>query len=519
MYRRRDRTPLGSRYTAPVGLGMRPRSEPETAAHDHAHAPVENGAGAVLRPDMGLAPGHPLTDAAANAALLAYERNIKGRFARLVPVLKRISGLQHETDFEAQAQAIARAELGFELPLQILQDAWVEQLDMRALFAYGMFHMFEQVVNEFWNEQADLQAEAERAIAYFLDCDFHEVDITPCSDGRLMGLIRFVLRVPHQAVRVRSYAGAMFDIESDVRHWTKRELIRFREGVPNTADAPTRYLKIAAYHYSSSNPAHEGCAAHGSNERDAAEAALTRLREFRQAIQNTYCCGASVDTLLIGVDTDTDAIKVHVPDSDTRMSVYRYVDSAQLYRDTQHMDGQAASLRVYQAIQQAIDTSGWGAGNGPPHEGMLRLISQLLVNNMAQIDYVASHHAGRYADIGHKELFVIAGDSFEELQIRNMAYFANLDTVEEGAADLDVGINKIFRKLNASHGLPIPVIVHYRYNGNVPGARERTIEHCQRVKRAIETRYADLAEKGLLFCSMFVRDKARGSRLEPVGDH
>ena len=41
---------------------------------------------------------------------------------------------------------------------------------------------------------------------------------------------------------IRSYY--VFDIEDSIQKWTEVELARFREGRPNTADAPTRYLKV-----------------------------------------------------------------------------------------------------------------------------------------------------------------------------------------------------------------------------------------------------------------------------------
>ena len=47
----------------------------------------------------------------------------------------------------------------------------------------------------------------------------------------------------------------------------------------------------------------------------AALAGLDRLEAFQQAIENSFCCGASIDLLLIGLDTDTDAIRVHIPDA------------------------------------------------------------------------------------------------------------------------------------------------------------------------------------------------------------
>ena len=46
---------------------------------------------------------HPLSDGRANATLRAYEERTLGAFDRIVPVLKRLSALQHEPDFVAQA--------------------------------------------------------------------------------------------------------------------------------------------------------------------------------------------------------------------------------------------------------------------------------------------------------------------------------------------------------------------------------------------------------------------------------
>ena len=46
---------------------------------------------------------HPLTDQQSNQRLQAYELEVKGRFDRIVPLLKRVSALQHEPDFLTQA--------------------------------------------------------------------------------------------------------------------------------------------------------------------------------------------------------------------------------------------------------------------------------------------------------------------------------------------------------------------------------------------------------------------------------
>jgi len=143
------------------------------------------------------------------------------------------------------------------------------------------------------------------------------------------------------------------------------------------------------------------------------------------------------------------------------------------------------------------------------------LIATLLINNLSQIEYVCSNWGGRYPDIGHNERFISVGDGFEEFQLRNLAYFAHLHTVEEGAPDMDVGI-KIFKKLNVHHGLPIPLAIHFRYDSRVPGGRERMAERCRRVKAAIESRYSELAAKGLLVSRMTVQDKRLGSPIELI---
>ncbi|MGD8999970.1 MAG: carboxysome shell carbonic anhydrase, partial [Granulosicoccaceae bacterium] len=292
-----------------------------------------------------------------------------------------------------------------------------------------------------------------------------------------------------------------------IQKWVETEMLRFREGRPNTADEPTRYLKAVAYHFSSVDPSHEGCAAHGSDDAKAAAEGLNRLLAFQQAIENSFCCGASIDLLLLGIDTDTDAIKVHIPDANGDIDLDKFVDARQVYQQTQQLAAADAIQRVEQMIRDVQ------AGVG---EGMLKLISQLLINNLSQIEYVDNYYGSHYEDIGHAERFIGAGIGFEEVQLRNLTYFAYLNTVEESTADFDVGI-KIFSKLNVAHGLPVPVVIRFDYHGQVPGARERAIEHCQRVSDAAKARYGHLADKGLLHTLLVVRDCNANGQIEILG--
>lgn len=447
---------------------------------------------------------HPLCRADENMRLRSYEDEIKRAFDNIVPTLKQISAIQHESDFETQAQRIASEGMGFELPGEILTDAWVEQLDMRRLFAWCVFYTYRRFCDEFFAADTQVGSATEDVDCLLQSCGFHTLDISPCADGRLAHLVRYVLRLDPRAVRRKSYAGAMFDVEDSIQKWMEIELQRFREGRPNTADAATRYLKVAAYHYSSGDPEHEGCAAHGSDTGKAAQAALDRLTAFRQAIENSFCCGASIDILLIGVDTDIDSIRIHIPDDNGQIELDCYVDTQTIYAETMRLDASASLRSIDASIRECSETVS---------DGMAKFIARLVENNLSQIDYVMANHGERYPDIGHAERFIGAGAGFEDIQLRNLMYFAYLDTVEEGAADLDVGI-KIFKGLNVSHGLPIPVVVRFDYHGDVPGARDRAEQRCGRVAQALSERYEELYNQGLLHILQVARDCDGDGQLE-----
>ena len=94
---------------------------------------------------------HPLTDDKANRHLQLYESEVKGRFERIVPLLKELSALQHEQDFVNRAQQLTKSVLGFELPNHVLEKAWVCPLDMRALFAWCVFRAHQETSDSFFN--------------------------------------------------------------------------------------------------------------------------------------------------------------------------------------------------------------------------------------------------------------------------------------------------------------------------------------------------------------------------------
>ncbi len=454
---------------------------------------------------------HPLADYALNQRLAQYEEAVRSRFNKIVPVLRHLASLQHEPDFEARAQKIAVEEFGFPLPAATLDKAWVTTLDMRQLYTHTLLETFRLLANHENAFIAETANEAEATKQLLTECGFHAADVSACADGRLKGLLRYILRLSPQAIhRNQSYAGALFDVEGSVHEWIKIELNRHREGIVACGLDPTQYLKIAVYHRSSSAPTHEGCAAHASDCKRAAQAALDRLYAFKTAIENGFCCGASVSILMIGVDTDNDSIRIHIPNAKGQMSIGDYIDSLDLYRETLGLSAREAVAYIANRIGAAVQQMDVGADNG-----MLKLVEALLIKNLSQVDYVQQYHNGQYQDVGHAERFISLGDGYEEVQIRNIAYFGYMHTVEEGALDLDVGI-RIFNALNISKGLPVPISVHFRYDERVPGSRERSVERCLRVRKAIHDRYPELTEQGLLWCGMSVQGKQPGSVIERI---
>ncbi|BEV35799.1 carboxysome shell carbonic anhydrase [Synechococcus sp. M16CYN] len=455
---------------------------------------------------------HPLTNQAVNDRLRSYEQKVKGGFDRIVPVLQQVSALQHKPDFIVQAQRLSRAELGFDLPNYILERAWIKPLDMRGLFAWCVFESHRLFSDHFFQDDplqgAQDSSSAREFEQFLLNCGIHLLDITPCADGRLAHTVAYVLRIPFSAVRRRSHAGAMFNVENTVNRWIKTEHSRHREGKPNPFTETTRYLKVVTYHFSSLAPHLHGCAAHASNDELAASAAYKRLLNFREAVENSFCCGASVKLLLIGLDTDTDAIRVHPPNRDSEMVLDQWVCAHELYTATVAMSPDQAMAQIAKALKSAAP--------GPMDPGMLTFLTHLLSNNCSQIDYVRELYGASYLDVGHAERFIGVGIGFKEVHLRNLTYFAHLDTVEEGAPDLDVGI-KIFRNLNISRDLPIPIVVRFDYSGRVPGARDRAIADCKRVNKAIVDRYFDLVYDGLLHTCLTIRDRHQSAPAEIIG--
>jgi carboxysome shell carbonic anhydrase len=444
---------------------------------------------------------HPLADNGISLELRRRADEIDAAFNLIEPTLRGLAPLQFDAGFVPVAVETVRGRLGLDLPPEIFAAAWTTPLDIRALYARCVLGTFCRLVARAFDRGLARLSDGEPAADLIRRWGFHALDITPCADGRLSGVVDFILRVPPAIVAFReSHAGAMFDVGESVRHWEQVELRRWRERVPNGPDEPTQFLKIGVYHFSSVDPGHQGCAAHGSDGVRAAAALLERLEQFAAAVRLTHGEAGDPATLLIGVDTDTDAVRVHVPDAAGRMSVNRYVDNLALYGRTQSLAREAAK----DAIRAAVADCAGVADDDAATEGMRWLCGYVLKNNIGQIDAVRAWHGGVYDDAGHTEQLIVVGDAVDDVQLRNLAFQAQMNTVEEAAMDLDVGI-RILRGLHEPRGLAVPLLVHFRYDPRIPGAQAQAQSRARRLSAAILARHAELAARGLLHVQAVVR--------------
>ncbi len=440
----------------------------------------------------GTAARHPLADDGLSRALRRRGQEITAAFDAIVPALRALAPMQFETGFADQARELLRQRLGVEVPRHLLRATWTRPLDMRALYAECLAGVFRGLVAAGADPSLAAYDEGESVETLIRRWGFHAVDITPCADGRLAGVIDYILRIPRAVVAYRqSYAGAMFPVADALVNWERTELARFSNGTPNPPGEATRYLKIGVYHFSSADPAHGGCAAHGSNATRAAGALAERLLAFAEALRAVH--GADAAILLVGVDTDTDAIRVHVPGRDGRPDVARALDAATLYDATiglSREDGKAY-------IRQAVADMAAVAADDAATEGMRWFCGYLLKNNFGQVEAVRADEGGFYAEAGHGEKMIVVGDPVDDVQLRNLAFQAQMRTVEEGAADLDIGVRVLAHHL-APHDLPVSVLVNANFDARIPGAEDWAALRAARLAGAIEARHPTMAATGQL---------------------
>lgn len=456
-------------------------------------------------PGLAVASNHPLADPATAGELARREQEIDGGFKALKDTLVSLAPAQFDAGFAERALS-ALAPMGIKMDADEFAACWAQPLDMGMIHARASLRLFARMV-ETSTDRARFAHSADEPLEELIEnWGFHAVDVTLCADGREAGLIGHVLRVPLSVVtQRRSYAGAMFPVSRALRDWEKVELRRFRDAVPNAADAGTRYLKIGVYHFSSVSPACEGCAAHGSNDAKAFGDLLTRMEEFRGAVEASYGAGDQVALLVIGHDTDTDSIRVHVPDASGKITQTNFVCGYEMHALTEGLEREAGKTAIRAAVADAMGV----AHDDASTEGMRWFCGYLLKNNVAQVDAVRNRFPAGYAEAGHAERMIVVGDPIDDVQLRNLAFQSQMDSAEEGAGDLDIGV-KILGKLLADTGLAIPVLAMCQYNPKIPGDAAAAAKDALRMRAAIVDRFAARANAPTLAVEAAIRPAEGG---------
>lgn len=424
----------------------------------------------------GIAPAatHPLAEPQLSASLAQRAERIRAAFAEVGPAIERVATAGYGSDAAARA---ALAGIGDVSALGPLAGDWKNPVDWVARQAELVIAVFARLVAEGAERSAMLDGEpAEVVMRRF---GFHAVDITTCADGRMAGLLDHVLRVPRVIVAARrSYAGALFPVAEAVSAWERTELRRLRNGKEPVGN--TRFLKMGVYHFSSRDPAHEGCAAHGSDDRTAAGLLLERLEAFAAAIDRHYGDAANVATLLAGHDTDTDSLRVHVPDASGRMDIDRFVCARYLHNATAGMTREEAKEHIREEVAACMGV----AADDAATEGMRWFCGYLLKNNVAQVAAVRALYGDGYPDAGHDERLIVLGDPIDDVQLRNLAFQAQGQSVEERAGDLAVGVRILGERLGAE-GLAVPVLVVRSFDPAIPGDEQDAEAAALRMRAAV----------------------------------
>ncbi len=286
----------------------------------------------------------------------------------------------------------------------------------------------------------------------------------------------------------KSYAGAMFDVEEALRRWESVELRRWREGVPNAADGADALSQDRRLPFQQRRSGAQGCAAHGS---DAARAAAARARAARAVRgggratstaatpQRRPCSSASTPTPTRSACTcptpparcRADALRRQPPSSTKR--------TAALPRDD-----------AKERIRDAVAACAGVAADDAATEGMRWFCGYLLKNNIGQVDAVRAWHGGAYADRGHTERLIVVGDPLDDVQLRNLAFQAQMDTVEEGAGRSRHRRAHPARPARAARACRCRCWCTSRYDARIPGARRARRARALRLRDAILERYA-----------------------------
>jgi carboxysome shell carbonic anhydrase len=442
---------------------------------------------------------HALADRASSLRIHHRTQEISAAFDAIEPVLSQLAQQQFDEGFARRGAAHVLSKLHLDFSTDLFDANWFAPLDIGALHARCIIGTFCRLIEQNLDRSL-LHLSNDRAIDDLLQAWMvHAIDITSCADSRLVDAVNYTLRLPPSVVAYRNPAPeALFDVGESVAQWERVELRRWRKASPNEPSSPTRYLKMCVYPFSNEEVADRSCVSPGNGENQVVPSLLTRLRQFTQAVRLLHGEGALIKTLLVGIDTNTDAIRVHVPDAYGNMHAGRHLNGHFIYNSTSALSRVAAE----QAIHNAVAACAGVHPNDPASAGMRQLCGYLLKANIAQIDF---RREWRWLQTDSHERLIVVGDAFDEEPLRHVAFQVCIRTIEEGAAELDYAIN-VLRGFNDKRRLTIPLLVHVRTDQLRPGAGQYARDRVNRLVSEVRRRYSELVTRGSLHLQAIIED-------------
>jgi carboxysome shell carbonic anhydrase len=442
---------------------------------------------------------HPLADRASSLALHHRVRDMTAAFDAIEPALRRLAPHQFEEGFGARAAAEVLSRLHLDLPVELFAADWTAPLNMGIIYARCVVGTFRRMIEQGFDPGFAHFNDGETIESLSQRWKLHALDITPFADRRLVDAVRYILRLPQsQITSCKPCPGALFNVDETVRDWERAELRRWRDASSNGAFHTTRYLKMCIYPFSNEKPANEGCVEQDRDDDRAITALLVRLRQFGQSVRLLHGESASVATLLLGVNTSTEAIRVHVPDADGIMHAGRHLNSHILYNGTSALSHNAAKAEIHRAVTTCAGVSGNDAGSA----GMRWLCSDLIEANIAHVDF---RREGRLLHSASHERLLVVGDPVDEPPMGDFAFQVRTSAFEDGTAELDSGIITM-RGFHEKNRLAIPLLVHVRVDPLMPGAMQCARGRAGYLATEIQRRYDHLVSRGNLHIEVIIRD-------------
>lgn len=146
--------------------------------------------------------GHPFADPAISETLRRQTQAIDAAFGRIEPTLLRLAPRHYDEDFPQVAVRELR-EIGIEISPSLFAAHVMAPLNMRFLHARCVIGTFCRFVRDGGARQPTRQSDGEDAATLIRQWGFHAIDVSPCADGRLSGLMDHILRIPPSVIAFR----------------------------------------------------------------------------------------------------------------------------------------------------------------------------------------------------------------------------------------------------------------------------------------------------------------------------